>query len=342
MNKIHITMNYRLITYILSVLLFIFPIHLVFIFLKNLLYDAGIIKPKSVSAKVISVGNISLGGTGKTPTTIAIANFLEKRGFSVGIVSRGHGRENLSNSFLVHNHSWRECGDEVILLKNNVSSKTHIFVSKDKVYAARKLAEIGCSIILLDDGFQHRRIHRDVDIVLLGPKNHNKKRQLIYPYGSLREPICSLKRSDIIISTKTNLIENKIDVFSDYTLSLDVKEELISKNPIKYVDDLSKCTDIISLCSIGDPASFAKTLKNIGIKVNKELVFPDHWSFSERDIEKINEMSKMEKLKKIVCTEKDYVKLLEFENLLTVDIYAVVLKHDLNQDIKEDILSRLS
>ena len=67
MNKIHITMNYRLITYILSVLLFIFPIHLVFIFLKNLLYDAGIIKPKSVSAKVISVGNISLGGTGKTP-----------------------------------------------------------------------------------------------------------------------------------------------------------------------------------------------------------------------------------------------------------------------------------
>ena len=125
-------MLYAIITSsILSVLLFIFPIHLVFIFLKNLLYDAGIIKPKSVSAKVISVGNISLGGTGKTPTTIAIANFLEKRGFSVGIVSRGHGRENLSNSFLVHNHSWRECGDEVILLKNNVSSKTHIFVSKD-------------------------------------------------------------------------------------------------------------------------------------------------------------------------------------------------------------------
>ena len=78
MNNIHIAMNNKLLTYTLSALLFVFPVHLVFIFLKNLLYDFGVLKGENVGAKVISIGNIALGGTGKTPTTIAIANFLEK------------------------------------------------------------------------------------------------------------------------------------------------------------------------------------------------------------------------------------------------------------------------
>ena len=191
MNNIHLTMNNKLLTYALSALLFVFPVHLVFIFFKNLLYDFGFLKGKKVASKVISVGNIALGGTGKTPTTIAIANFLEKRGYSVGIVTRGHGREDISNSFLLKNQSWRECGDEVVLLKNNTSSNTRIFVSINKVYAAKQLSNMGCNVILLDDGFQHRRISRDIDIVLLGPENYNKKRQLIYPYGLLREPFCN-------------------------------------------------------------------------------------------------------------------------------------------------------
>ena len=88
-------------------------------------------------------------GHKKTPTTIAIANFLEKNGYSVGIVTRGHGRENISNSFLLKNQSWRECGDEVVLLKNNTSSNTRIFVSLNKVYAARQLSKMGCNIVLL-------------------------------------------------------------------------------------------------------------------------------------------------------------------------------------------------
>ena len=168
MNNIHITMNNKLLTYTLSALLFVFPVHLVFIFLKNLLYDFGVLKGENVGAKVISIGNIALGGTGKTPTTIAIANFLEKNGYSVGIVSRGHGRENISNDFLLKNQSWRECGDEVVLLKNNTSSNTRIFVSLNKVYAAKQLSKMGCNVVLLDDGFQHRKIDRDVDVVLLG------------------------------------------------------------------------------------------------------------------------------------------------------------------------------
>ena len=229
MNKIHITMNNKFFTYILSALLFVFPIHLLFIFLKNLLYDLKIFKTRKVDAKVVSIGNIALGGTGKTPTTIAIANFLEKKGYAVGIVTRGHGRENISNSFLLKNHGWKECGDEVILLKNNTSSNTHIFVSLDKIYAAEQLSKMGCDIVLLDDGFQHRRIHRDIDIVLLGPENQNKKWQLIYPYGLLREPYCYLRRADITISTKSNLIKST-NRRSDYALSLEIKKEMIERD----------------------------------------------------------------------------------------------------------------
>ena len=179
-------MNNKLLMHVLSALLFVFPLHLIFIFLKNFLYDFEVLKGEKVDAKIISIGNIALGGTGKTPTTIAIANFLERNGYTVGIVTRGHGRENISNSFLLKNQSWKECGDEVVILKNNTSSNTRIFVSLDKIYAAKQLSNMGCNIVLLDDGFQHRRIGRNIDIVLLGPENQNKKCQLIYPYGLLR------------------------------------------------------------------------------------------------------------------------------------------------------------
>jgi len=340
MNNIHRTMNNKLLTYALSALLFVFPVHLFFIFLKNLLYDFGVLKGKKIGTKVISVGNIALGGTGKTPTTIAIANFLEKNGYSVGIVTRGHGRENISNSFLLKNQSWRECGDEVVLLKNNTSSNTRIFVSLNKVYAAKQLSKMGCNIVLLDDGFQHRRIDRDIDIVLLGLENQNKRCQFIYPYGLLREPLCYLKRADITINTKNNLIKDT-DLKSDYTLDLKIKEEVVSSGSIKNVHDLVNKSGIVSVCSIGDPESFSKTLKSINIDVDKKLVFPDHWPFSLHDIEEINRLSIKEGLKHIVCTEKDFVKLVEFKQHLKVDINAIIINHQLSEAIERDVLARL-
>jgi tetraacyldisaccharide 4'-kinase len=340
MNKIHITMNNKLFTYTLSALLFVFPVHLVFIFLKNLLYDFGVFKGEKVGAKVISIGNIALGGTGKTPTTIAITNFLEKNGYSVGIVSRGHGRKNISNNFLLKNQNWRECGDEVVLLKNNTSSNTRIFVSLNKVYAAKKLSKMGCNIVILDDGFQHRKIDRDIDVVLLGPENQNKRCQFIYPYGLLREPLCYLKRADITINTKNNLIKDT-GLKSDHTLDLKIKEEILSSSSIKNIHALANKSGIVSVCSIGDPGSFSKTLEGININVDKKLVFPDHWPFSLNDVKEINRLSIKEGLKHIVCTEKDFVKLVEFKHHLKIDINAILMKHQLSEEIERDILARL-
>tara|TARA_B100001059_G_C17818703_1_gene576875 strand:- start:219 stop:1247 length:1029 start_codon:yes stop_codon:yes gene_type:complete len=342
MNKIHIILNNKMLTALLSAFLFVFPIHLFFIFIKNFLYDVGAIQPTKINAKIISVGNVLLGGTGKTPTTIAIANFLQKKGFKVGIVTRGHGRKNESKNFLLQNHHWTECGDEIVLLKNNLSTGIPIYISRNKIFAARELSKNGCNVILLDDGFQHRKIYRDIDIVLLGPENYVKKNQFIYPYGLLREPFCYIKRADITISTKRNLVTNDLALHSDHILNLEVKKELLTTAPIKTIQDLSQTSGILSLCSIGDPKSFDKTIKNIGIKTDKKLVFPDHWPFSEKDIDEINQVSTKHELQSILCTEKDYVKLFEFSDLLKTDLYAVALKHNLNQDIEADILSRLS
>ena len=228
----------------------------------------------------------------------------------------------------------------MVLLKNNTSSNTRIFVSLNKVYAAKQLSKMGCNIVLLDDGFQHRKIDRDVDVVLLGPENQNKRCQLIYPYGLLREPLCYLKRADITINTKNNLIKDT-GLKSDHTLDLKIKEEVLSSSSIKNIHGLANKSGIVSVCSIGDPESFSKTLEVININVDKKLVFPDHWPFSLHDVEKINQLSIKEGLKHIVCTEKDFVKLIEFKQHLKVDINAIVMNHQLSEEIERDILTRL-
>ena len=199
---------------------------------------------------------------------------------------------------------------------------------------------MGCNVILLDDGFQHRRIYRNIDIVLLGPENQNKKCQLVYPYGMLREPYCYLKRADITISTKSNLTKSKGAV-SDHRLNLEIKEKVVSSGSIETIYDLGGKSGIMSVCSIGDPDSFSRTLNSINISVKKKLVFPDHWPFTLKDIKKINDLALKEGLEHIVCTEKDFVKLLEFKNSLDVDISAVAQKHQLSKEIEQNILDRL-
>ena len=335
-------MNNKIITSLVTVFLFVFPIHLFFIKIKNLLYDFKVIKPVKISSKVISVGNVSLGGTGKTPITISIANFLQKKGLKVGIVSRGYGRKKSSNSFLVDNQHWTECGDEVVLLKNNLHTEIPIFVSNNKVFAAKKLSKMGCNIIILDDGFQHRKIHRDIDIVLIGPQNQLKNRQLIYPYCSLREPLKNVKRADITIMTKKNIVKNKSILNFDYALDLVIKDEILSTSKNKLIKDLLKSSDNLSVCSIGDPISFSKTLESLNINIKKRLIFPDHWSFSLQDVNKINKLASKYDLHNIICTEKDYIKLIDFKKSLNISLNSIVIKHNLSKEFEEDILCRLT
>lgn len=329
---------------IFSIILFLFPIHLVFIKIKNFLYDNNFISPTRVDAKIISVGNVSLGGTGKTPFTIALSNFLkEKKGFSVGVVTRGYGRKNSHHNFLFNNHSWQDCGDEVIVLTNNLSRSIPVYISSNKILGAKELSTLGCDIVILDDAFQHRKLSRDIDIVLLSPDELVAKNQKTFPWGLLREPFYNIKRANIIITTKMNLYNNQILPPNSLPLNTSFQKELLSSGDVPKITikQLSKVKNVLSLCGIGKPASFQNSLENLGISVKKHLTYSDHHSFTEKDIANILSHIKKLNIQSIVCTEKDWVKLMDFDDEISIPIYAIRLNYCLNKDIEEAVLRLL-
>ena len=329
---------------IIKKILFFFPIHLIFIKIKNYLYDNGIISPTKIKAKVISVGNISLGGAGKTPFTIALSNFLKnKKGFAVGVVTRGYGRNNSNHNFLFNNHSWQDSGDEAMVLKNNLSPSIPVYISGDKILGAKELLKLGCDIIILDDAFQHRKLDRDIDVVLLSPDELKNKNKRTFPWGLLREPFYNLGRADIIITTKMNLYTGQTPPSNSLPLNISFQEELLSSDDISKitVKQLSKLKNVMSLCGIGKPESFQRSLKSLDINVEKHLTYSDHHNFTKKDIIKI--LSHIEKYNicSIVCTEKDWVKLVDFKEEIGIPIYAVRLNYCLNKDIEDAVLCLL-
>ena len=328
---------------LLKAILFILPLHLLFIKIKNFLFDSGIAKPTKVDATVLSIGNISLGGTGKTPFTISLSNFLSTKGFSVGIVTRGYGRKNPSSSFLYNGQPWEECGDEVVVLKNNLKSSIPIYISRNKAGGAKALSDLGCNIVILDDAFQHRKLIRDIDIVLVSPDELKIKNQYIFPCGLLREPFSSLRRADIIITTKINLYNNVDILKGSLPLKTKFQDNLIgSKNAPKInINAFSKSKNIMSICAIGKPKSFERSLSSLNIKTKKSLCYPDHFKFDDRSIKNIVSEVKKNKISSIICTEKDFVKLVSFEKKIGVPIYAIVLDYSLDNEIEDAILCRL-
>ena len=158
----------------------------------------------------------------------------------------------------------------------------------------------------------------------------------------MREPLKNIKRADITIMTKKNIVENKSALNFDHALDLVIKDEVLSTGKNTLIKDLLKSSDNLSVCSIGDPSSFSKTLENLDINIKKRLIFPDHWSFSFQDVNKINKLASEHDLQNIICTEKDYIKLLDFKKSLNIDINSIVIKHKLSKEFEEDILCRLT
>ena len=325
---------------VVSVVLFLFPIHLLFIKIKNYLYDKNVLSPKRVGATVISVGNISLGGTGKTPFTIALSNFLVQRGKSVGVLTRGYGRRGRGD-FLLKNHSVKEAGDETIVLRNNLSESIPIYVSKNKTLGARKLASLGCDTVILDDAFQHRKIHRDIDVVLVNPDELKEKNKKTFPWGVLREPFYNINRADIIITNKINLYQESPPLKNSLLINTEFESEVLSSNEKITINQLSDLKNVMSVCGVGKPESFQKSLSGLNIHVVEKLIYPDHHSFSKKDVSNIGLSIEKNKIEAIVCTEKDWVKLSSFKEKISAPIYAIKLKHSLNEEVREAFLRLL-
>ena len=173
--------------------------------LRNIYFEKKLITIKRLPCKVISVGNITMGGTGKTPTVIYLSNLLKKKGCKIGIVSRGYKRTT-NGSVLVSNgikvlKKWEEVGDEPYMMAKKLKG-VPIVVDKNRYRGGVLLVnEFNPDIILMDDGFQHRKLHRDFDIILINGKDDYRKHTLL-PYGLFREPWDSILRANVILTTK--------------------------------------------------------------------------------------------------------------------------------------------
>ena len=285
-----------------AVLYLVSLIYAAAIFLRKIFYRLHIFKSHTAPMKVISVGNITLGGTGKTPFVIALAKILELEvQRNVCILIRGYG--------------W----DEQEMLKRNISD-VPVLVGEDRARSSRKAIKLyGSDTAILDDGFQHWELERDLDIVLIDSRNPFGNGRL-FPRGILRETKNSLSRAGMAVFTKTNKKGYDIGKLKDEIRRINKDIVFLEAAHVpKYfyegrarrVSDLSfvKGKKVILLSSIGDHLYFEDTVKDLGANVIEHIKFPDHHNYKSSDIGRIIARCDERDFDLVVTTEKDIVKL---------------------------------
>ena len=343
--------------------LLLFMLSLVYglgLFFRKLLYKLHILKSKRLTAKVISIGNITWGGTGKTPLVEFIASSLKERGHKVAVLSRGYKRKKTGANQIIHNGkdlnskvaSLNDLGDEAFLLAEALAD-VPIGVGPDRVKSARIIQEkFHPDILILDDGFQHRRIARDLDIVAIDA-THPFGNGFILPLGIMREPKCALKRADIFVITKTNInpdikdLKAALDKINPRALIVECEYKILglydALDAGKKLKDLSGFKDrpIACISSIANPASFEKMLSLSGMEIKKVVSFTDHHHYTRGDIEGIVASCRANNIENVVTTEKDKVRLKDYL-LNTGGIRFFVLKIALEIKQHEEFFKRIS
>jgi tetraacyldisaccharide 4'-kinase len=262
--------------------------------LRNTLYDLGVLTVHRVPPLVVSVGNIEAGGTGKTPFAMALAEGLARKGHTVAIVTRGYKGSLQGPVIVEHGHSSEEVGDEALLMARRIDLP--IIKSPDRVKGALfARTRLGSEIIVLDDGFQHRRLHRDMDIVLV---SRDIAREKLLPAGCLREPATSLARANIVVAMKGATHQG-------------LRADLLPSTLVNLHGDttgleLLAGRHVLAFCAIGKPGHFVATLQGQGAHVER-LFYPDHHHYTLADLQEILDKSAGKDL--ILTTEKDLIKI---------------------------------
>lgn len=304
-------------------------------FLKNKFYDFNLIKPEKVNATVISVGNFTTGGVGKTPVVSELAKYLVEKGHKVAIISRGYGGKlNNKNVNLISDginlyHKADMAGDEPYWLAVNLNMCA-VITCANRVKAAKfAIEKLGVTHIILDDAFQHRKIYRDFNIVLVDSEKLFGNEHLL-PAGPLREGLEGFKRIDKLVVVSKNIDHAKAEKCARIISKKQKVETCVCKIEPDYVynvisgEHLNKKQDIIALSAIGQPEQFYNFLEK-DYNILRKITFDDHHQYVEGDLRNISE--------NIVTTEKDAVKL---ALLNKSNIYALKLKTvlDINNILK--------
>lgn len=304
-------------------------------YLRVFLYRSGLVKTKRLKAKVISVGNITLGGTGKTPLVICIAEYLKNRGENLAILTRGYKRENKKMIELEDRKlPWKKVGDEPYMLSLKLPD-VPVFIHKNRFEAGKKaLSRHNIRTFILDDGFQHWQLQRDVDIVVIDCLNPFGGGR-VFPAGYMREPLTALGRADVFVLNRVDQAAN-VDK---------IKRVLNRYNPgalkvetVYFLDAIRDFSDgrfvepetlnrkkTAAFSGIANPFSFEKTLDRSGISIMKHFRFSDHFPYREKDIFKLEEDSLNLGAEALLTTEKDAVRIPKITKL-QIPIYVISIK----------------
>jgi len=285
-----------------------------FLFILSFLYGVAVrclmliqgIKPVQLAAKVISVGNITVGGTGKTSLVEYISRFLQGKGKKVVILSRGSANR-------------QSLADEPAMLAKNLGN-IPVVVDTDRIRGASKaIKDYQAGTVILDDGFQQWKIKKDLEIVTIDATDPFGNRHVL-PRGLLREPLSSLKRADILVLTKTNLNPDFEDI-KDYLKEINPSSVIAEavhmpvgfykfgeNNLLQSIDTL-KDKAVVLVSGIGDPDSFENLVVSLGISVVANFCFPDHHNYTQQELDEIARDSLNKKADAILTTEKDAVRI---------------------------------
>jgi len=274
---------------------------------RNRRYDRGTVAVDRVTVPVVSVGNLTLGGTGKTPMVRWIAQWFRRQGFRVTVISRGYGaRVGAAN-------------DEALELERELPDVAHV-ENPDRVQAARSAVDkLGAQLILLDDAFQHRRIHRDLDLVMLDalePFGFGH----VFPRGTLREPLSGLCRADVVVLSRADTIESdqrarihdQVRRHAPRAAWAEVAhtpQALLSWSGEKETLDLLHGQPVAAFCGIGNPAGFRHTIEQCGYRTVAFREFDDHHRYDRADVQSLTDWADVQKVEAVLSTHKDLVKL---------------------------------
>jgi tetraacyldisaccharide 4'-kinase len=285
------------------------PLYGVVLAIKRQLFALGWLKQRRLQSPVISVGSVSAGGAGKTPVVLMLATMLRQRGYAVRILTRGYLRGSRGVARVEPFDDARWHGDEPVLLAQR--SGVPVFVGADR-YAAGVMAEQGepserVLVFLLDDGFQHRQLARDFDIVLLTKEDVEDR---LLPAGNLREPLGALAEADVVVLREEEEDELR-GVVAGVTGTKGKPAVWVVRRTLSLGEggDVGLPTMPFAFCGIARPEGFTTMLKARGYEPIETMVFPDHHAYDERDVARLLEQARLCGANGFVTTEKDAVKL---------------------------------
>jgi tetraacyldisaccharide 4'-kinase len=260
---------------------------------RNTLYDRGALSARRLDRPVISIGNLSVGGAGKTPFVLLLGGMLKARGIDFDVLSRGYGRKTRGAAVVDPGGLPAEYGDEPLLIARKLN--VPVVVGEDRLGAGREAERrFPSRIHLLDDGFQHRALARDFDIVLVTPDD---ARERLLPQGRLREPITSLRRADAVV------LASGAD-----PQQFPLEGKLVWRVR-RGIDARNVPPRAVAFCGIARPQNFFVQLRKANVEIAAEAAFRDHRAYTDKDIRELLQLRARSEAGGFVTTEKDAVNL---------------------------------